>query len=182
MQDTKPTNGRIQAAVPNVNVAAPKSSNIGHGAPPLVPIRGAIREHPCVLSLESFHFHGILGEGSFGKVLLASHADIGQKLAVKIINKKRKILYDGPNTVTKERQLLIDYKRNRHITHLYGAFQTEVSLSIFYVFILFLYCTPLLIRPPKILYLFKSQPCWGSYKVRHPPSPGDGLQVCQLVL
>lgn len=81
------------------------------------------------LYVESFTFYKVLGEGSFGKVVLATHPATDQKLAVKFI-KKRQLLRSGPQLALDERCILEVGRECPYITHIYGSFQTKVSLFI----------------------------------------------------
>ncbi|XP_077134860.1 protein kinase C delta type-like [Ranitomeya variabilis] len=75
------------------------------------------------LSLESFIFTRKLGEGSFGKVMLATHQPSGLQLAVKMV-KKRKLLENAKDTLHLEREVLEITEDSRFFTHAYGTFQT----------------------------------------------------------
>ncbi|XP_077133711.1 uncharacterized protein LOC143788168 [Ranitomeya variabilis] len=75
------------------------------------------------LSLESFIFTRKLGEGSFGKVMLATHQPSGLQLAVKMV-KKRKLLENAKHTIRIERGVLEITEKSRFFTHAYGTFQT----------------------------------------------------------
>lgn len=78
-------------------------------------------------SIQRLTFHVVLGEGSFGKVVLASHEALQQKLAVKII-KKKKLLQCKADEIFAEREVLQMFRSNPYITKLYGTFQTDVSI------------------------------------------------------
>ncbi|XP_077314488.1 uncharacterized protein LOC143934609 [Lithobates pipiens] len=77
---------------------------------------------------ETFTFHKELGEGSFGKVVLATHPATDQKLAVKFIS-KRKLLRFGPYMALTERWILEEGRECPYITHIYGSFQTNNHLA-----------------------------------------------------
>ncbi|XP_077349930.1 protein kinase C delta type-like [Lithobates pipiens] len=70
----------------------------------------------------------ILGEGSYGKVVLASHPAIDQKLAVKLVQKKRVFKANDCNAIFRERDILKAARESPFITHLFGSFQTENHL------------------------------------------------------
>lgn len=84
-------------------------------------------DQPCVLS--TFTFHNVLGKGSFGTVLLASHPAIKQKVAIKLV--KKSDLENETKLALVEGTVLKVGRSCRFITHLYGSFQTKVSLSTF---------------------------------------------------
>ncbi|XP_073454089.1 uncharacterized protein [Aquarana catesbeiana] len=88
------------------------------------------------LYVETFTFHKVLGEGSFGKVVLATHPATDQKLAVKFIS-KRKLLRSGPSLALTERCILEEGRECPYITHIYGSFQTKVSILISQFLLLF---------------------------------------------
>jgi len=71
-----------------------------------------------------------LGEGSTGKVKLAIHKDTGEKVAIKIINKK--ILTHKPQLKKKvEREIAVmKLIRHRHIIRLYDVLQTKKYLFL----------------------------------------------------
>ncbi|KAM5145443.1 protein kinase C delta type-like [Mantella aurantiaca] len=87
----------------------------------------SINDKPYQLTVDSFTFHRLLGEGSYGKVLLASHNASKEQLAVKII-KKRFLIENDIDETLMERQALEKTRHNIFITHLYGCFQTEECL------------------------------------------------------
>jgi carbon catabolite-derepressing protein kinase len=59
-----------------------------------------------------------LGEGSFGKVKLATHQVSGQKVALKIINRKKLVTRDMAGRIEREIQYL-QLLRHPHIIKLY---------------------------------------------------------------
>jgi carbon catabolite-derepressing protein kinase len=61
-----------------------------------------------------------LGEGSFGKVKLATHQVSGQKVALKIINRKRLVTRDMAGRIEREISYL-QLLRHPHIIKLYVA-------------------------------------------------------------
>ncbi|KAM5145506.1 protein kinase C delta type-like [Mantella aurantiaca] len=87
----------------------------------------AIKDKPHQLTVDSFTFHRLLGKGSYGKVLLASHNASKELLAVKIIKKRFLIEVDIDEALI-ERQALEKTRHNMFITHLFGCFQTEECL------------------------------------------------------
>ncbi|XP_040278335.1 protein kinase C epsilon type-like [Bufo bufo] len=80
-----------------------------------------------VTGLESFTFHKILGEGGYGKVMLATHPACQQQLAVKLV-KKRVLLQDFKDNVLIERQVLEVTGKSPLFTHAYATFQTKVRV------------------------------------------------------
>ncbi|XP_075684213.1 protein kinase C delta type-like [Rhinoderma darwinii] len=76
------------------------------------------------VSLSDFTFYKVLGIGSYGKVMLASHPSSRQQLAVKIV-KKRLLLEDSRESVLIERQALEITEHSRLFTHAFATFQTE---------------------------------------------------------
>ncbi|KAF1950503.1 serine threonine protein kinase-like protein SNF1p [Byssothecium circinans] len=74
-----------------------------------------------------------LGEGSFGKVKLATHGVSGQKVALKIINRKRLITRDMAGRIEREIQYL-QLLRHPHIIKLYTVItsQTEIIMVLEY--------------------------------------------------
>lgn len=111
-----------------------KSSSISstnHEMASPIPCASAIKDQSCVLSFEKMTCHRILGEGSYGIVVLGSHPAIDQKLAVKIVE-KRNLLKSGACELTfTERDALKAGSESPYITHLFGTFQTKVSLFTF---------------------------------------------------
>ncbi|XP_040197520.1 protein kinase C theta type-like [Rana temporaria] len=94
---------------------------LSHGTFPPVP--SSMEDKPCKFSMEDFTIHDKLGEGSYGKVVLASHPSFQQKLAVKIVNSERSEGLEIP-----ERYILGTLRNHPYITHLFGTFQTETHL------------------------------------------------------
>ncbi|CBY01290.1 hypothetical protein IAQ61_003112 [Plenodomus lingam] len=68
-----------------------------------------------------------LGEGSFGKVKLATHQVSGQKVALKIINRKRLVTRDMAGRIEREIQYL-QLLRHPHIIKLYTVITTPVEI------------------------------------------------------
>ena len=114
-------------------------------SPTVSPKTNVIWDKSYSLATEKgFTLQKLLGEGAFGKVMLASHPSTSMILAVKIIENKIKVY--------PEARLLKEVRNNLFITHLYDSFQSEVSHFIF----LFLYLFPVLHSPtdPDPLKLF----------------------------
>ncbi|KAH7337919.1 kinase-like domain-containing protein [Pyrenochaeta sp. MPI-SDFR-AT-0127] len=68
-----------------------------------------------------------LGEGSFGKVKLATHQVSGQKVALKIINRKRLVTRDMAGRIEREIQYL-QLLRHPHIIKLYTVITTPIEI------------------------------------------------------
>ncbi|XP_077312019.1 uncharacterized protein LOC143932965 [Lithobates pipiens] len=97
---------------------------------PLAQFIRTIKEKSHGLSIDDFTFHKLLGEGGYGKVLLASHQATGQQVAVKMVSKRRLIM-EGSEEIHTELQVLKKVRKSPFITRLYGCFQTKDHL--FYV-------------------------------------------------
>lgn len=67
--------------------------------------------------LAQYHIIRTLGEGSFGKVKLATHKVSGQKVALKIINRKKLVTRDMAGRIEREIQYL-QLLRHPHIIKL----------------------------------------------------------------
>jgi carbon catabolite-derepressing protein kinase len=70
-----------------------------------------------------------LGEGSFGKVKLATHQRTGQKVALKIINRKKLKTRDMAGRIEREIQYL-QLLRHPHIIKLYVLASCLIALTI----------------------------------------------------
>ncbi|XP_075044723.1 serine/threonine-protein kinase Sgk2-like [Mixophyes fleayi] len=81
-------------------------------------------------SVESFIFHKIIGQGSFGNVLLASDVACGQKRAVKIVGKETAMETSEEGVPIEEKVLQIA-RGSSFLLHAQGSFQT--ADFIFYV-------------------------------------------------
>ncbi|KAM4048652.1 protein kinase C delta type-like [Anomaloglossus baeobatrachus] len=88
-------------------------------------------ESPIIVTgLESFTFHKILGEGGFGKVMLATHKASQQQVAVKMV-KKRRLLNNSRDEILIERQVLEMTRKSPFFTRAFSTFQSQDYL--FYV-------------------------------------------------
>ncbi|XP_077137024.1 protein kinase C delta type-like [Ranitomeya variabilis] len=74
------------------------------------------------LTRDMFIFHSILGEGGYGKVMLATDKIRRESVALKIIKKKSLISY--PECLVEQHVLKITHN-SRFLTHCHAAFQTE---------------------------------------------------------
>ncbi|XP_071970458.1 protein kinase C delta type-like [Engystomops pustulosus] len=79
---------------------------------------------PTHIRMEELTFHKLLGSGSYGKVVMASHPSSRQDLAVKII-KKRVLLEDDRDAIFIERQVLEITSQCHLFTHCFGATQNQ---------------------------------------------------------
>ncbi|CAJ0967091.1 unnamed protein product [Ranitomeya imitator] len=86
---------------------------------------------PDTLSEESFTYHKVLGQGHFGKVLLASEKVSGHRLAIKIL-KKRQLLKERRTTAAINEKLVLQIaERSPFLCASFATFQT--SDYLFYV-------------------------------------------------
>ncbi|XP_075195023.1 protein kinase C delta type-like [Anomaloglossus baeobatrachus] len=79
---------------------------------------------------QSFTFHKILGEGGFGKVMLATHQACQKQVAVKVV-KKRLLIEDSRDEVLIERQVLEMTRKSPFVTRAFSTFQSQDY--VFYV-------------------------------------------------
>ncbi|XP_075189478.1 protein kinase C delta type-like [Anomaloglossus baeobatrachus] len=88
-------------------------------------------ESPIIVTgLESFTFHKVIGEGGFGKVMLATHKASQQQVAVKMV-KKRRLLNKSRDEILIERQVLEMTRKSPFSTRAFSTFQSQDYL--FYV-------------------------------------------------
>ncbi|XP_068105991.1 protein kinase C delta type-like [Hyperolius riggenbachi] len=80
------------------------------------------RGNTVAMSLETFRFHAILGQGAFGKVLLATDLVRQQQVAVKVA-RKRQMIHLRDSTV--EHRVLKLAHQCPFLTHGYAAFHTD---------------------------------------------------------
>ncbi|XP_063291680.1 protein kinase C delta type-like [Pelobates fuscus] len=85
------------------------------------------KEKQPALSLDRFTFHQLLGEGNYGKVMLATDNVTKQSVAVKIL-KKNMLLDDDMDNTLLERRVLEVATGCRFLTNLFATFQTEKRL------------------------------------------------------
>ncbi|XP_063803619.1 protein kinase C delta type-like [Pseudophryne corroboree] len=74
------------------------------------------------LTVDKFTFHSILGEGGYGKVLLATDALRRERVAIKIL--KKTALIEDEGSLVEFRVLQLAHQSN-FLTHGYAAFQTH---------------------------------------------------------
>jgi carbon catabolite-derepressing protein kinase len=98
--------------------AEPPQSNAGMGE--VKPSPGTIARQEQARTaqrLGQYRIEKTLGEGSFGKVKLAVHSTSGQKVALKIINRRKLITRDMAGRIEREIQYL-QLLRHPHIIKL----------------------------------------------------------------
>ncbi|CAH2326996.1 kinase C delta type-like [Pelobates cultripes] len=78
------------------------------------------------LSFTGYRFHKVLGQGSYGKVVLASTKDTGQVVAIKVI-KKDKV---KEKTIQKEERILQMASGSPFLCQGLAAFQTQEEASL----------------------------------------------------
>ncbi|KAJ8388791.1 hypothetical protein AAFF_G00130240 [Aldrovandia affinis] len=82
-------------------------------------------ECPLSISLENFVLHKVLGEGSFGKIILAELKESGEFFAIKALNKSS-VLTNGYAEYTMiEKRVLKLAVENPFLAHLHSTFQTK---------------------------------------------------------
>ncbi len=98
-----------------------KASDSQHPTEPVLPAPGVepnkARDSKASQRLGQYTIVKTLGEGSFGKVKLATHQVSGQKVALKIINRKRLVTRDMAGRIEREIQYL-QLLRHPHIIKL----------------------------------------------------------------
>eukprot|EP00041_Stephanoeca_diplocostata_P022259 m.529028 g.529028 ORF g.529028 m.529028 type:complete len:716 (-) comp22016_c0_seq1:1266-3413(-) len=83
------------------------------------------------ITVDSFQYLKVLGQGSFGKVMLAEHKDTKDMVAIKVIKKEPVIEDDDVEATMTERRVLALSAGNPFLTGLHATFQTGDKL--FYV-------------------------------------------------
>jgi serine/threonine protein kinase len=77
--------------------------------------------------INDFNFLAVIGEGPYGKVMLAEHKETRQRYAIK--TKKKKLIEgsDGKVNISIEKKVSLIAKKDRHpfLVNLYACFQTE---------------------------------------------------------
>jgi len=89
------------------------------------------RPAPMKVDLKSFSFLKVLGQGSFGKVLMAEHRQNKEIYAIKIIRKESVLEEDDVESTMTERRVLALGTGSRFLTRLHATFQSDDKL--FYV-------------------------------------------------
>ncbi|KAF2786623.1 Pkinase-domain-containing protein [Melanomma pulvis-pyrius CBS 109.77] len=94
---------------------------------PVVPSAAVHRDPRANQRLGQYTIVKTLGEGSFGKVKLATHQVSGQKVALKIINRKKLVTRDMAGRIEREIQYL-QLLRHPHIIKLYTVITTATEI------------------------------------------------------
>ncbi|KAI0842616.1 Pkinase-domain-containing protein [Hypoxylon sp. FL0890] len=119
------------ARVPEINVTHPTaegSSGRPRGASMLEQTSSQSREKSRTdQRIGAYNIIKTLGEGSFGKVKLAVHRSTGQKVALKIIARKKLISRDMVGRVEREIEYL-QLLRHPHIIKLYTVIKTPAEI------------------------------------------------------
>ncbi|KAM4044280.1 protein kinase C theta type-like [Anomaloglossus baeobatrachus] len=88
-------------------------------------------ESPIIVTgLKSFTFHRIIGQGAFGKVMLATHKACQKQVAVKMVE-KRFLIEESRDKILIERQILEMTRKSPFITRAFSTFQSQDY--VFYV-------------------------------------------------
>jgi len=74
--------------------------------------------------IDDFNFIKTLGEGAFGKVILAKHLTEGNFYAIKILEKPQILMHDESQIAFSEKNVLVLGRKNRFLTELHSSFQT----------------------------------------------------------
>jgi len=84
------------------------------------------------VSIHTFHPIRVLGEGGFGKVILAKKRDVDgphQHFAIKVLKKANIIDECNVSSTVTEKQCLILASQHPFVTTLYSCFQTKVIFN-----------------------------------------------------
>jgi carbon catabolite-derepressing protein kinase len=114
----------LSISMPHPRRGGPSTTRIvGFTEPPVAPTtimqESKSRDSKASQRLGQYTIVKTLGEGSFGKVKLATHQVSGQKVALKIINRKRLVTRDMAGRIEREIQYL-QLLRHPHIIKLYA--------------------------------------------------------------
>ncbi|KAM3936188.1 protein kinase C delta type-like [Leptodactylus fuscus] len=121
IQETSPTKRTREEMEGNTEDGSSKSPNTNMGQlPGTTPAESPI----IVTGLESFTFHNVIGQGGFGKVMLATHPSCQEQLAIKLV-KKRGLLQEFRENVLIERQVLEMTSQSPLFTHAHAIFHTQ---------------------------------------------------------
>jgi carbon catabolite-derepressing protein kinase len=97
---------------------APSANRRAQNKPPDASTRRAPKKQKAEQRIGAYHIIRTLGEGSFGKVKLATHRITNQQVALKIIARKKLISRDMAGRVEREIEYL-QLLRHPHIIKLY---------------------------------------------------------------
>ena len=115
----------------SMSMPAPRRTATASSAPPPAPAppptASRSRDTKANQRLGQYTVVKTLGEGSFGKVKLATHQVSGQQVALKIINRKRLVTRDMAGRIEREIQYL-QLLRHPHIIKLYTVITTPVEI------------------------------------------------------
>ncbi|KAF1917575.1 kinase-like domain-containing protein [Ampelomyces quisqualis] len=124
----------LSISMPHPRRGAPSTTKAVDFAPPPAPPPAAAampesrsRDSKASQRLGQYTLVKTLGEGSFGKVKLATHRVSGQKVALKMINRKRLVTRDMAGRIEREIQYL-QLLRHPHIIKLYTVITTPVDI------------------------------------------------------
>ncbi|XP_040263021.1 protein kinase C delta type isoform X3 [Bufo bufo] len=80
------------------------------------------------INVNKFHFHKVLGKGSFGKVLLAELKGTNEYFAIKALKKDVVLIDDDVECTMVEKRVLALAWENPFLTHIYCSFQSKEHL------------------------------------------------------
>lgn len=95
--------------------------------PPVMRAPSSHQQTKAMTRLGQYNVVKTLGEGSFGKVKLATHAVTGQKVALKIISRRKLVTRDMAGRIEREIQYL-QLLRHPHIIKLYTVITTPTDI------------------------------------------------------
>ncbi|CAK1357386.1 Carbon catabolite-derepressing protein kinase [Cercospora beticola] len=98
-----------------------------HSATPVMRSSANPQHVKAMTRLGQYNVVKTLGEGSFGKVKLATHAVTGQKVALKIISRRKLVTRDMAGRIEREIQYL-QLLRHPHIIKLYTVITTPTDI------------------------------------------------------
>lgn len=80
------------------------------------------------VTIESFEFIGLIGEGSFGRVFMVKKKNCGKYYAIKILSKQRLLKEKKQHEVFRERQALIMLD-HPNIVKMYWSFDVSIIIT-----------------------------------------------------
>ncbi|KAH8712081.1 serine threonine protein kinase-like protein SNF1p [Phaeosphaeriaceae sp. PMI808] len=122
----------LSISMPHRGASIVRTIDFSTPPPPAAPStaavnEGKVRESKASQRLGQYTIVKTLGEGSFGKVKLATHQVSSQKVALKIINRKRLVTRDMAGRIEREIQYL-QLLRHPHIIKLYTVITTPTDI------------------------------------------------------